>query len=165
MHRLLNCCSCFSELLLIGNGLVLCFYQPNKNIHLKEVSQMILSEYFVMRLPLIVTPMYSLPFTVEPLPIWDPNENYRDSTHLMPIITPCYPPMNSSYNVGEPQLRRLRDELWRASKLSDEIMSGTKAWGVLFEGNEFFKQHANYLQVSDIYSYKWLQKFAYLVNF
>ena len=115
---------------------------------------MILSEYFVMRLPLIVTPMYSLPFTVEPLPIWDPNENYRDSTHLMPIITPCYPPMNSSYNVGEPQLRRLRDELWRASKLSDEIMSGTKAWGVLFEGNEFFKQHANYLQVSYVYPYK-----------
>mmetsp|Transcript_17637 Transcript_17637/g.31895 ORF Transcript_17637/g.31895 Transcript_17637/m.31895 type:complete len:586 (-) Transcript_17637:431-2188(-) len=90
------------------------------------------------------------PKGVKQLPIWDPNENYRDATHLMPIITPCYPPMNSSSNVGEPQLRRLRDELWRARKLSDEILSGTKAWGVLFEGNEFFKQHANYLQVNII---------------
>jgi len=90
------------------------------------------------------------PKGVKPLPIWDPNENYRDSTHLMPIITPCYPPMNSSYNVGEPQLRRLRDELNRASQLSKEILSGRKTWEVLFEGNDFFEQHANYVQVNII---------------
>jgi poly(A) polymerase len=69
----------------------------------------------------------------------------------MPIITPCYPPMNSSYNVGEPQLRRMRDELLRASKLCDNIVnnhasSSCSCWDVLIE-NDFFKQHANYLQV------------------
>mmetsp|Transcript_7317 Transcript_7317/g.15954 ORF Transcript_7317/g.15954 Transcript_7317/m.15954 type:complete len:275 (+) Transcript_7317:2-826(+) len=90
------------------------------------------------------------PKGVKPFPIWDPNENYRDSTHLMPIITPCYPSMNSSYNVGEPQLRRLRDELNRASQLSDSILSGRKTWDVLFEGNNFFRQHANYLQINII---------------
>ncbi|KAL7538730.1 hypothetical protein ACHAXR_008763 [Thalassiosira sp. AJA248-18] len=89
------------------------------------------------------------PKGVKPLPIWDPNENYRDAMHLMPIITPCYPQMNSSYNVGEPQLRRLRDELSRASKLTAQILSGQKVWDVLFEGNDFFTQHANYLQVSN----------------
>ena len=26
----------------------------------------------------------------------------------MPIITPAYPAMNSSYNVGEPQMRLIR---------------------------------------------------------
>ena len=66
---------------------------------------------------------------------------------MMPIITPCYPPMNSSYNVGEPQLRRLRDELGRASELSDDVLAGRKTWDVLFEGNDFFKHHHNYLQV------------------
>ncbi|KAL9189061.1 hypothetical protein ACHAXT_011551 [Thalassiosira profunda] len=90
------------------------------------------------------------PTGVQPLPVWDPKTNFRDAKHLMPIITPCYPPMNSSYNVGEPQIRRLRDELWRASKLCDDICSGTKEWEVLFEGNEFFTQHANYLQVNII---------------
>jgi len=92
----------------------------------------------------------SPPKGVKPLPTWDPKENYRDSTHLMPIITPCYPSMNSSYNVGEPQLRRLRDEFFRASNLSNDIVSGKREWGVLFEGNDFFKLHANYLQVNII---------------
>jgi poly(A) polymerase len=93
------------------------------------------------------------PLGVQPLPSWDPINIYRDSTHLMPIITPCYPSMNSSYNVGEPQLRRMRYELLKASKLCDTIMNdiassiSVSCWDVLFEGNDFFKQHANYLQV------------------
>lgn len=82
--------------------------------------------------------------------MWDPNENFRDSKHLMPIITPCYPQMNSSYNVGEPQLRRLSDELCRASKLSGDILSGKKDWDVLISKNDFFKQHVHYLQINII---------------
>jgi hypothetical protein len=63
--------------------------------------------------------------------------------------------MNSSYNVGEPQLRRMRDELLRASKLCDGLMNGDPSslcpcWDDLFKGSEFFKQHANYLQVCAI---------------
>eukprot|EP00956_Cyclotella_meneghiniana_P024340 scaffold48769_cov96-Cyclotella_meneghiniana.AAC.4 len=81
------------------------------------------------------------------LPVWDPVNNFRDKKHLMPIITPCYPSMNSSYNVGEPQLRRLREEMTRANKLCDNVARGKKAWDVLFEGNSFFTQHATYLQV------------------
>ena len=95
------------------------------------------------------------PMGVQPLPSWDPINIYRDSTHVMPIITPCYPSMNSSYNVGEPQLRRMRDEFLKASKVCDTIMNDISSsssvsiscWDVLFQGNDFFKQHANYLQV------------------
>ena len=41
--------------------------------------------------------------------VWNPVTNPRDKAHLMPIITPAYPAMNSSYNVGEPQMRLIRE--------------------------------------------------------
>mmetsp|Transcript_23048 Transcript_23048/g.25411 ORF Transcript_23048/g.25411 Transcript_23048/m.25411 type:complete len:517 (-) Transcript_23048:27-1577(-) len=90
---------------------------------------------------------YSPPEGVLPLPVWDSKSNPRDRMHVMPILTPTYPSMNSAYNVGRPQLRRLNSAFYNAFRIVAEIEKGTKSWRDLFEGNEFFKRHSYFLQV------------------
>lgn len=87
---------------------------------------------------------------VAPLPVWNPNLNPRDGRHIMPIITPAYPSMNSSYNVGVPQLRRIQIELNKADRLMDEICEGHANFRDLFVGNDFFQSHMHFLQVNII---------------
>jgi len=90
---------------------------------------------------------YFPPEGVLPLPVWDAKSNPRDRMHVMPILTPTYPSMNSAYNVGRPQLRRLSSALHNAFRIVGEIEKGTKSWRDLFQGNEFFKRHSYFLQV------------------
>jgi poly(A) polymerase len=103
------------------------------------------------------TPVTLVPFAdqpppgVAPLPVWNPL-NPRDGRHLMPIITPAYPSMNSSYNVGVPQLRRIQIELNQADQLMDEICGGNASFRDLFLGNDFFQRHMHFLQVNIIAS-------------
>ena len=65
----------------------------------------------------------------------------------MPIITPAYPEMNSSYNVGEPQLRVLKQELARGLELSWSVEQGKAKWDDLVRSHDFFMRFKYYLQV------------------
>jgi poly(A) polymerase len=65
----------------------------------------------------------------------------------MPIITPAYPAMNSSYNVGEPQLRLLREEIEYGMLVTDRVAEGSATWAELFQPSNFFYRFQHYVQV------------------
>jgi poly(A) polymerase len=53
--------------------------------------------------------------------------------------------VNSTYNVGLPQLRRIQEEMIRAAILLEE---GEHSWRNIFRGSDFFERHSNYLQIT-----------------
>ncbi|WJX35837.1 Nuclear poly(A) polymerase 4, variant 3 [Trifolium repens] len=81
------------------------------------------------------------------LPIWDPRRNHRDRYHIMPIITPAYPCMNSSYNVSTSTLRVMMEQFCHGNKICDEIELSKSQWSALFQPYVFFEAYKNYLQV------------------
>jgi poly(A) polymerase len=82
----------------------------------------------------------------------NPAVNPRDGLHLMPIITPAYPSMNSCYNVDYPQLRRIQHEMSHANNLlAQSSRNGDHTSGLyqnLFQPSDFFHQHKHFLQVN-----------------
>ncbi|KAL8139271.1 hypothetical protein V2J09_005292 [Rumex salicifolius] len=83
-------------------------------------------------------------------PVWDPRKNPRDRTHQMPIITPAYPCMNSSYNVSSSTLRVMMEQFEVANKTCQEIELNKAQWNALFEAYLFFEVYKNYLQIDII---------------
>ncbi|KAK3133929.1 hypothetical protein QOZ80_6AG0542850 [Eleusine coracana subsp. coracana] len=83
-------------------------------------------------------------------PVWDPRKNPRDKSHHMPIITPAYPCMNSSYNVSTSTLRVMMEQFQFGNKICQEIDMNKASWSALFEPFQFFEAYKNYLQVDII---------------
>ncbi|KAK0598122.1 hypothetical protein LWI29_031858 [Acer saccharum] len=82
--------------------------------------------------------------------VWDPRKNPRDKTHHMPIITPAYPCMNSSYNVSTSTLRVMMDQFEYGNKICEDVELNKAQWSSLFEPYLFFESYKNYLQVDII---------------
>ncbi|KAL3512211.1 hypothetical protein ACH5RR_024928 [Cinchona calisaya] len=81
------------------------------------------------------------------LQVWDPRRNPKDRFHLMPIITPAYPCMNSSYNVSSSTLRIMTDEFQRGNEICEAMDANKSNWEKLFEPYPFFEAYRNYLQI------------------
>ncbi|XP_076910328.1 nuclear poly(A) polymerase 4-like isoform X1 [Bidens hawaiensis] len=79
--------------------------------------------------------------------VWDPRRYYRDCTHLMPIITPAYPCMNSSYNVSTSTLRVMTEQFQFGNRICEAIELNRAKWSALFQPYMFFEGYRNYLQV------------------
>lgn len=79
--------------------------------------------------------------------VWNTKVAPRDKIQLMPIITPAYPAMNSAYNVGEPQLRIIREEIARAMEATTVILEDDESWAILFRHSDFFERYPHYIQI------------------
>ncbi|KAK4269307.1 hypothetical protein QN277_022482 [Acacia crassicarpa] len=79
--------------------------------------------------------------------VWDPRKKPCDRTHRMPIITPAYPCMNSSYNVSTSTLRVMMEQFHYGNKICEEIDLTKACWSRMFEPYLFFESYKNYLQV------------------
>ncbi|KAL2462610.1 Nuclear poly(A) polymerase 4 [Forsythia ovata] len=82
--------------------------------------------------------------------VWDPRKNPWDRSHHMPIITPAYPCMNSSYNVSTSTLRVMMEQFQFGNKICEDIELNKAEWKALFEPYLFFESYKNYLQVDII---------------
>lgn len=78
---------------------------------------------------------------------WDPRKNPSDCLHLMPIITPCFPHQNSTYNVNKTTRDIMKSEFQRGRRITEEIMKKSEKWETLFEPNEFFQNYKHFLVV------------------
>lgn len=78
---------------------------------------------------------------------WDPRKNPRDRSHVMPIITPVNPRMNSSYNVSTSTLRVIMEQFKLGNKILQEIELNKASWTALFEPFQFFEAYTKYLVV------------------
>ncbi|GAY56407.1 hypothetical protein CUMW_171700 [Citrus unshiu] len=79
--------------------------------------------------------------------VWDPRKNRHDKTHHMPIITPAYPCMNSSYNVSTSTLRVMMDQFQYGNTVCEEVELNKAQWSALFKPYLFFESYRNYLQI------------------
>lgn len=103
-------------------------------------------------------------------PVWDPRRNHSDRNHHMPIITPTYPNMNSTYNVSSSTLEAMMKQLHTAKRsamydrwsvhnlqlfpigangflVGQDIDLNGSSWGALLEPFIFLKAYQYYLQV------------------
>ncbi|XP_058086533.1 nuclear poly(A) polymerase 2-like [Magnolia sinica] len=85
-------------------------------------------------------------------PVWDPRKNPRDRTHQMPIITPAYPCMNSSYNVSASTLRVMTEQFEKSNMICEDIELNKRHWSCLFRPFDFFRTYKNYLKVDVVAS-------------
>lgn len=80
----------------------------------------------------------------------------------MPIITPAYPAMNSTFNVSHSTLDRMKKEFSLAKQITEKIANGTVPWSLLFDSVDasFFTNYKAYVcaeiaAVSDEEYRKW----------
>uniref|UniRef100_A0A6B2KX97 polynucleotide adenylyltransferase n=1 Tax=Arcella intermedia TaxID=1963864 RepID=A0A6B2KX97_9EUKA len=79
--------------------------------------------------------------------VWNPRINHKDKAHLMPIITPAYPSMNSTHNVSESTKKILLKEFQRGCDITFAIENQQKSWEDLFEEFKFWEKFKYYIRI------------------
>ena len=93
--------------------------------------------------PIEITPQYDAGLGH---PFWQPG--FRD---VMPILTPAYPSMNSSYSVSQNTLEVMVWEMGVAhQKVRAALANNGEGWSSVFEPSDFAVAHSRYL-AAEIY--------------
>jgi poly(A) polymerase len=80
--------------------------------------------------------------------VWNPQIYPGDRKNIMPIITPAYPSMCSTFNISKSGKTIITKELARGSEITQEIFFGKGKWADLFAKHNFFtKDHRYYMSV------------------
>jgi poly(A) polymerase len=86
--------------------------------------------------------------TAQGFKVWNPAIYKQDKANLMPIITPAFPSMCSTFNITESTKKVIIHEIKRASKITHNIFAGKAQWSDLFKQHTFFtSDHKYYLTV------------------
>eukprot|EP00033_Pygsuia_biforma_P001482 GCRY01001672.1.p1 GENE.GCRY01001672.1~~GCRY01001672.1.p1 ORF type:complete len:593 (-),score=154.00 GCRY01001672.1:88-1866(-) len=81
--------------------------------------------------------------------VWNPAVNPRDRLHVMPIITPAYPAMNSTFNVSRSTLAVLQAQFKQSEEEATKFeLSADSAWPTLFSEAPFFSLYKYFLQIT-----------------
>lgn len=82
---------------------------------------------------------------------WSPRTSHHDRAHLMPIISPGFPAVNTAVNVNLSTMRVLMDELNRGKRILDELrskgMTGPATWHALFTPSEVMVRYDHHLVI------------------
>ncbi|CAK0802942.1 unnamed protein product, partial [Prorocentrum cordatum] len=79
--------------------------------------------------------------------VWNPKLYPQDRMHLMPIVTPAFPSMNSTYNVSESTKRTLLAEFDRAYKLMEQVEQGSCNFADVYKPLPFFSTYKVFLHI------------------
>lgn len=72
--------------------------------------------------------------------IWVPEIQYDPEKWSLPIMTPCYPSRNTTFNVGRTTHHIIRKAFQRAINTYQDIRSKKAVWRDLFERFNFFER-------------------------
>ena len=85
-------------------------------------------------------------FDIDPELLYNP-----DPKALMPIITPAFPSMNSTYNVSQTTKNVMLTEFEKAAKITNELVKnkGTSpiTWKRLFKNFPFFRAYEHFVEI------------------
>ena len=78
---------------------------------------------------------------------WNEEQTNKD---LMPLLTPCYPTMNATHNVGKSTFFRIQQEVARVAQLAEQSQKDFVT--AMISGQDaFFTAHRNYIQVDVLF--------------
>ncbi|CAH0479989.1 unnamed protein product [Peronospora belbahrii] len=82
---------------------------------------------------------------------WDPRNNIHDRAHLMPIITPGFPAVNTAVNVNLSTLRVMREEFARGQRVLNDLcrhnLGYPSSWSQLFVPTEVLLRYDHHVAI------------------